>query len=601
MYHEVFDDTLANLYLRFKVARMSSSKRLWLFGILFLISALLLNLVFLVQSQYAFIGDWRYFNSLSWIVRSEILGFHRFPLHNPWNCGGLDLLGNPQSRIFSPFGLLDILFAPQMANLFSIVIYCFLGLFGSFFLFRRIGVSTLSSAVGAVFFQGSSWFGLHYTEGHITYASMQMIPWVFYATLKWNERKSQFLLVGLMALFLLDGAFYTFNFSLFVILTLFGFQIASSSWEKWRNQKNNLGFLVILGTSAVLLAAVKLLPVLIACGKRNETKDRIVLAPSLLLDVFFNPIRWSTDQIVPGHIHWYHEYGCYIGLTSFLVVCYFAAQRKFFQKNKKFFYATLFWFWVGTGWGDHFNPWFLFEKLPVINNAHLNTRTLILMSLFFSVLLSKSLDEIRNKKWIFSSLSVFLIFEAFFVRNSMSQKIFHLSQPTISSSQLIHHTNIEHTVYYGDHPGHYLHHNTGASYCYEPSFTDHGTKWTENPGYQGEVYWLKGNGQVTMTSYLPGEIHLDYQTDQDAVLGVNTNSLTFNREMRSQLFPLGWKVIAGDGQVVPMKEKSLAVRIPASHGQLVLRYQPFYLRAVQVFFILGIAFYWVAFRIMRLE
>src|SRR5262245_59098519 len=76
---------------------------------------------FFSQISVPFSRDWTYFNAMSLVVRSIVLHFRRFPLHNPWVCGGLDLLANPQTRIFSPMMLLDLALTPQWANLMGLV------------------------------------------------------------------------------------------------------------------------------------------------------------------------------------------------------------------------------------------------------------------------------------------------------------------------------------------------------------------------------------------------------------------------------------------------------------------------------------------------
>src|SRR5262245_36627079 len=64
--------------------------------------------------------DWNYFDSLALLVRSTVLHYGTWPMHDPWMCGGLDVLANPQSRVFSPFLLTDLLLSPHIANLVSL-------------------------------------------------------------------------------------------------------------------------------------------------------------------------------------------------------------------------------------------------------------------------------------------------------------------------------------------------------------------------------------------------------------------------------------------------------------------------------------------------
>src|SRR5262245_23358511 len=61
--------------------------------------------------------DWDEFNSFSHFAHSSVWSYHTWPLHDPWACGGNDLWANPQSRLFSPFVVLDLLLPAHLANL----------------------------------------------------------------------------------------------------------------------------------------------------------------------------------------------------------------------------------------------------------------------------------------------------------------------------------------------------------------------------------------------------------------------------------------------------------------------------------------------------
>ena len=123
-----------------------------------------------------YFDDWSSFNSLSLVVRSNILHYGRFPVHNPWVCGGLDLMTNPQNRVFSPFLLADLVLPPQWANLCTLMIYGTVGFIGCFWLLTALGCGRGAALIGSILFVNGSWFALHYPEGHIPYGAMQLVP-----------------------------------------------------------------------------------------------------------------------------------------------------------------------------------------------------------------------------------------------------------------------------------------------------------------------------------------------------------------------------------------------------------------------------------------
>src|SRR5271170_2265254 len=64
--------------------------------------------------QRSSFGDWDTLGALQWSAYYEVRSFHQLPLWDPYRCGGLPLLANPQSRILTPFFLLHLIFGPSL-------------------------------------------------------------------------------------------------------------------------------------------------------------------------------------------------------------------------------------------------------------------------------------------------------------------------------------------------------------------------------------------------------------------------------------------------------------------------------------------------------
>ena len=93
--------------------------------------------------------DWPYFNSLALVIRSCVWSYGRFPLQDPWVGGGIDLLANPQGWLFSPTIMLTLLQNPYDANVWSLIVFSCLGLWGASRFFLERGCrSSLSLGVG---------------------------------------------------------------------------------------------------------------------------------------------------------------------------------------------------------------------------------------------------------------------------------------------------------------------------------------------------------------------------------------------------------------------------------------------------------------------
>ena len=131
-------------------------------GVAAVVVALAAFAPFLPYLGKQFVNDWGYFNSLSLVVRSIVLEFRRFPGHNPWVCGGLDLLANPQNRVFSPLVVADLLLRPQWANLAGLVAYAVVGFIGARLLLAQLGARSVvasASCVAAVVPRTRRWVG----------------------------------------------------------------------------------------------------------------------------------------------------------------------------------------------------------------------------------------------------------------------------------------------------------------------------------------------------------------------------------------------------------------------------------------------------------
>jgi hypothetical protein len=61
-------------------------------------------------------NDWDFESQLNWAPYYTVAHFHQFPLWNPWKCGGMPMLGNPQSRFYSPFFIFYLIFGPMVGS-----------------------------------------------------------------------------------------------------------------------------------------------------------------------------------------------------------------------------------------------------------------------------------------------------------------------------------------------------------------------------------------------------------------------------------------------------------------------------------------------------
>src|SRR5690606_31091500 len=131
-------------------------------------------------------------------------------IHNPYVLGGLDMLANPQSKVFSPLSIFDLLFTAPYANLLSLVALSILGGYGMFKLLHHLKISEVTTLLITFIYMHGSWFSLHFSEGHIIFGSFQLMGWVLFFTLNIYEARFKIYLAALLAFMILDGGMYAF-------------------------------------------------------------------------------------------------------------------------------------------------------------------------------------------------------------------------------------------------------------------------------------------------------------------------------------------------------------------------------------------------------
>ncbi len=569
-------------YLRLPIDQQHD---VWRYIILFMsgISAFLIPLLHIGQT--ALVRDWGYFNALSHVVRSSVLHYHTFPLHNPWVLGGVDILANPQSRVFSPFVLYDLLFSAPYANLYALITLAIIGSFGFYKLLTYLGIHKNIAVMGSIVFIHGSWFALHFTEGHITFGSFLLMGLAFYYILRLQEQRYKLYYVLLNAFFLLDGAIYVFIFTnlllIFSVVTctheLRPLKLLKSIYQHWKTSVLSL-FLFIC------FASVKLIPFLMLHRDRHPYLEAVSIPWNFMVHILFDPCQ-EIMKLVDGQYFGFgfHEMGVYIGLLSFVLVgSYLFITRK--RTLIPYVFIMLLFFWIGTGWLEVVNPWQLFQKLPIVNNAHVQSRLFIVPFLIFVVLLCFALNYYRTK-WrpiYIYGIMILLVMEALFVSAYPYYMAFtykDASCRTEKFNRLITSTTIDKTIASTDPSGfcfeHYFYTNTGAKNTYEPAAIQ-GDIFAEGDSlYKGEIFLATGAGNVSLESYTPAHIHIHYDLDRTSEIGLNTNYL------------LGWKS-SNPSVTIADSNGTLVLKPTNLKGEADIIYRPNYLYIILPLFAIGL-------------
>ncbi|HVN64763.1 MAG TPA: hypothetical protein VMT58_09015, partial [Candidatus Binataceae bacterium] len=337
-------------------------------------------------------SDWDSTMQVHWIAYRTIAQFHQFPLWDPYMCGGMPMLGNPESAFLTPFLPLELLVGPLLGVRLEILFHIAIAFGGAYFLARIIGTSWLGAMVCAAAFSGSSWYYLHVEAGHLGFLSFAYLPWT--VALMWTAVKRCRLFPAslggvLMALMLTFGGLYPLiETALFVAILAVSLAFEQRRWFP-------IVALAVAGAAMVGVSAVKLLPTIIFSGAypRIEPPLEVNHLQFLWSELFSrdqNPVRFLAGAV--GGIWW--EYGAYLGpILGGLAILGGAVRYR------------VAWPWIilaaalvalaAGNLGDR-SPWVLLHRLPFYSSIHQPGRWLIPFTLVAGVLAGYGVDVIRS-------------------------------------------------------------------------------------------------------------------------------------------------------------------------------------------------------------
>ena len=122
-------------------------------------------------------GDWDQHLFYQAVPRRTLLEYGQWPLWNPWYCGGMVMLANPQSRFLSPTFPLVLAFGTVTGVKLEIPVHYALCLLGMFILGRVWSLSRLAALVAACVYGLCTMFTEGLAEGMTWLLACAYTPW----------------------------------------------------------------------------------------------------------------------------------------------------------------------------------------------------------------------------------------------------------------------------------------------------------------------------------------------------------------------------------------------------------------------------------------
>jgi hypothetical protein len=354
--------------------------------------SLLFSFPFLIRWNYIGVGDWELFTTMAAVPVRTILLYHQFPFWNPYIGGGNILFAHPETAILSPFSFINLLFGPMGGLKLQIFVCYFLGFWGSYLFARKLGFSKISSYLISFVYYGSSYFGLHFSIGHIPFTHFCFLPWFLFFLLKSGENWKYLLAGGLsIALLILgNGAAVPFLYTVFfsgLFICLYSLETRTLYYIK--------GF-IFATVAGVLAAAIKFIPMFsYLSGNRWEGMAGDVTPLDIALKGFFSIDQWIFRSVGNNQYWGWHEYSAY--LSPLVVILALVGIIFAFRKSRIWLVIAVFFLLFGLGNFSAISPWNLFTKIPGFSSIRSPARAFQFVLLASGIMAGFGIDYLIDK------------------------------------------------------------------------------------------------------------------------------------------------------------------------------------------------------------
>ena len=320
------------------------------------------------------------------VARETLLRYHQVPLWDPFYCGGMYLLGTPQSRFASPTLLLTLLFGEGRGEALAAFSMMVVGLEGAFRYARSRRASPLGAALAAPVFALSGVFAGVPSLGWVNFFGFELLPWAAYGVrlaLRGRPLGYVFAAVALAWCVGFGGTYAAPMAALFC-----AFETLHAAVGQARSRRE---LLRVLGRAAVLvsltlgLASFRLWPIL----------DTLSAAPRIIGGTpgtpFATLLRMLFLRSDPADSVHTSDGAYYVGLLAIPAVLVGALR----WRTLSLVVATYLAAWLAAGYALRPSLFAWLRELPVYTTLRYPERFLIVVALTGSVLAASGVTFAR--------------------------------------------------------------------------------------------------------------------------------------------------------------------------------------------------------------
>lgn len=498
------------------------------------------------------VNDWDQILASQRVAYWTVRQYHQFPFWDPFECGGMPLLGDPNAHFLTPWFFLTVMFGPVVGLHLEVILYCAIAWAGGYVLGRVLGMRRISAICTATVFAGSSWFFLRASEGQIVIMVFVYLPGIIAAGWTASER-------GKLRYAALCGALIAFSFfegnpylPLFEGVTLALVLVGRAAV---RLSARPLIALVVAASFAAGFGAVKGLPVMqVMASHPRPTDANFTYSLEGLSQSLLSRNQDRNRPFVSGWGFW--ESGAYVGYLFGVI----AVMALFFpRRGIPWIFAGIVLFELARGATSPNSLWVWLHSMPLFSSSRLPSRFLIPFALMVAVLAGIGIDAVCSRgSPVALAISAFLILiggvDLLLVGPpNLRSVLANVVGPGPTHGEFAQYERspaLAESAVIRDHQG--------VVNCYvSPPWPTEAKGWNE-PGYRGEQYLL-GAGSVTLVRWTPNRLEFAVDAPKPSILVVNQN------------YDPSWRVMSGAGPTFSW-DGLLAVKAPGRKSRIVLIY-----------------------------
>lgn len=356
------------------------TERPWTIIAIFLFFTLLASVPLVSRLNNWGIQDWDHHLAFAQVARFGILRYGQIPLWNPYHCGGISHIGNPQADLLYPLSVFTVFLGPAAGYKLLFALHLIIGLVGFYIYARSRGLRVLGSAVTGLTYMLSGLYTVPFAAGMTQFMSVAYIPYVLYFFEK-SRKRTPVYFAGVSGAFLALMFFQGFQYFYIPIAGMF---ILSVVWAVAEHSRKPVVLWCVAVLSFVLLSAVKLIPSVQMLQKYprvvgNEYVSGYSLKslwysladPGQEFTAFMSVGRYARDAVA-GISYGLDENGMYIGIG--LVLVFLLGMSRYVRRHTDLVVLLVLFLWISFGYNINPSPYGLLRDIPVFQMTRVAQR-----------------------------------------------------------------------------------------------------------------------------------------------------------------------------------------------------------------------------------